>query len=184
GLPAGLDGFTPVSTCLGQGTNALEVAVATAPMAPSEGKVRALWRARHGNTPSPLLLVVLYADGTATRAAVCGPAGSDPTVRTGLDPSQVERLAQIALDEPDRHAAIRFLADSLTQAETNLPGLRNVGMFASHELREGVPRRPDWPRLVEAGRPLLTKRGRELVEALGFEVEARGIATQVLRVRE
>jgi hypothetical protein len=153
-------------------------------MAPSEGKVRALWRARHGNTPSPLLLVVLYADGTATRAAVCGPAGSDPTVRTGLDPSQVERLAQIALDEPDRHAAIRFLADSLTQAETNLPGLRNVGMFASHELREGVPGRPDWPRLVEAGRPLLTKRGRELVEALGFEVEARGIATQVLRVRE
>src|SRR5665647_3332510 len=40
---------------------------------------------------------------------------------------------------------------------------------------------PGWPAACERGRTLLVHRGRELVEALGFTVEARGTATSVLR---
>src|SRR5665647_1794381 len=43
---------------------------------------------------------------------------------------------------------------------------------------------PGWPAACERGRTLLVHRGRELVEALGFTVEARGTATSVLRAGE
>ena len=184
-LPDGADpGFEPESYFLGQGRNALEVAVATSTAEPSDGRVRALWKARHGNTPSPLLLVLLYRKNGTDRAAVCGPVGDDPAVHTGLAADQVERMAEVALAEPDRHSAIRFLSDSLQHVEAELPGLRNIGMFATHELKTGVPERPDWVEMQRRGQALLSKRGRDLVEALGFEIEPRGIATQVLRVRE
>jgi hypothetical protein len=53
-------------------------------------------------------------------------------------------------------------------------------MFATHDLREGVPKRGDWPKACEAGLGLLNKRGRELVEALGFDIEQLGVTTSVL----
>lgn len=174
----------PASYFLGQGTSPLEIAVATCPTKPGEAAVRALWKARHGNTPSPLLLVVLYPSGADWRVAVCGPVGEDPAVHLDQDCGHAERLAILALAEPDRHAATRFLTEALQQLENDLAGIHNVGMFASHELRSGVPARPDWDALCRRGRVALGLGGRDLVEALGFEIEARGITTHVLRVRE
>ncbi|MBI4540510.1 MAG: hypothetical protein HY704_13500 [Gemmatimonadetes bacterium] len=178
------DGFEARYFHLGPGKHALEVTVATVRDRPVAAQVRELWKARQGRTASPLLLAVLHDSPDGARAWLCGPVGEDPPVYFDLDPSQAERIARAALQEPHRHAAIRFLVSVLPETETELPGLRNVGMFATHELKMDVPRRPDWASMTARGRTLLDKQGRELIEGLGFEIEARGIATSVLRIRD
>ena len=178
--PATPKGMSPSGYWLGSGNSALEVAVAQADKRPTEGDVRKLWSSRKGSTASPLLLVVTYTHAGAERCGVCGPSGSDPVVLLDLDTGQVGRIANAALAEPDRHAASRFLQSSLPEAPQELFGLRNAGMFASHDLRAGIPHRPDWKKACKAGLPLLDKRGRELVEALGFEIEQLATTTSVL----
>src|SRR4051794_22970210 len=125
----------------------LEVALATAERRPRAEDVRKLWKARHGNVPNPLLVVVAYPEGDDWNASICGPIGDEPPVEGDLEIGQVERLADAALNEPTRHAAIRFLSAMWAELETELPGLRNAGMLASHELRDGVPLRADWASL-------------------------------------
>lgn len=83
----------------------------------------------------------------------------------------VERLCRTALAEPDRHAASRFLRAAIPELETSLPGLRNEGLFATHELARGVPQRPDWTQARQAAVPLLALRGTRLIDALGFRAE-------------
>jgi hypothetical protein len=167
---------------LGRGDQPLEVAVAEASGRPANNDVRAAWRHRHGGKVSPLLLIVRYGSGANRRTSVCGPAGDEPPVIADLEPSQIDRMALAALVEPDRHSAIRFLAAAMDELDSDLPGLRNEGMLAAHQLRQGVPSRRDWSRACEMGVPLLSESGQELVRALGFAVEPRGASTFVLRV--
>jgi hypothetical protein len=174
-------GFTPIGLFLGQGRLPLEIAVASAPGQPSSGTLRDLWNARHGNTPSPLFLVVIHQGPHGFSASVCGPAPPSPTAKAGLSVDQVERIAATALAEPNRHAAVRFLQSVLPEVDSHLVGIRNLGLVATHELEIGVPGRSDWRRSCERGAELLSLRGRPLVEALGFTVEERGTSTYVLR---
>jgi hypothetical protein len=69
----------------------------------------------------------------------------------------------------------------LGELESDLPGLRNEGLLATHELRSGVPTRADWQTMCERARGLLPKRGRDLVESLGFTVQPRDTTTFTLR---
>lgn len=174
-------GFSALESFLGRGDNPLEVAVVASSSRPLTTATRELWKKRHGNTPSPLVLVALYESSGRDRAAICGPIPPEPAVLLDLDPGQVERLVASALAEPNRHAAIRFLQAALPEADSPLPGIRNIGMFATHELEHGVPRRPDWETSKRAGRRLLGLTGQPLIEGLGFEVEQRGTQTFVLR---
>jgi hypothetical protein len=184
-LPDGVpSAFTSSSYFLGPGDSALEIAAVESPTRPSPPDIRTLWKRRQGGTPSPLLLVVLYPSGAQHQAAICGPTGDPPTLVRDLDPANVERIAQAALAEPNRHAAVRFLVEVLGELESELPGLRNEGLLATHELRTGVPTRADWIEACERGRGFLTKRGRELVESLGFTVQQRDTMTWTLRVGE
>jgi hypothetical protein len=59
--------------------------------------------------------------------------------------------------------------------------LRNAGLFALHELEHGVPARPDWATSGTTARGLLSLRGRELVQRLGFTIEAMPGPASVLR---
>lgn len=52
-------------------------------------------------------------------------------------PPHEERDA--ALPEPSRHAAVRFLTAMLPEVGTDLPGVKNHGMFATHALFAGRP---------------------------------------------
>jgi len=184
-LPDGVSsGFVASSYWLGPGDLALEVAVVESRTRPSPPDVRTLWKRRQGGTPSPLLLVVLYTNGAHSQAAICGPTGDPPTLLRDLDPVNVERIAYAALVEPNRHAAVRFLVEVLGELESELPGLRNEGLLATHELRIGVPTRNDWVDACEHGKNLLAKRGRELVESLGFSVQQRDTTTWTLRAGE
>jgi len=145
-LPDGAPGrFHPIELHLGKGSNPLEVAVARSDGRPPAGEVRNLWEKRHGRRASPLLCVALYHHNGTWRAAVCGPAGEDPRALLDLDIGQTARVCSAALAEPDRHAATRFLLETLPEDDADIPGLRNVGMFATHYLRSGVPHRSDWP---------------------------------------
>ena len=71
--------------------------------------------------------------------------GEPPVVHHGLEVSQAERLAEVALSESSHHAATRFLLAAMPELESPFPGLRNVGLLATQELRAGVPDRSDWP---------------------------------------
>jgi hypothetical protein len=177
--------FTAESLYLGRGDRfRLEVVVASAASQPNAGDVRNLWKRRRANRPAPVLLLVRYPTGAGERVALCGPAGEDPPVVVGIEPGQAERIALSALGEPSDHAAIRFLADALAEVDTDLPGLRNSGMFSTHELRAGVPGMPEWAVAASWGRPLLGLRGQELVRALGFDIVALSPRASVLRVKE
>ncbi len=174
--------LTPHCVFIGPGPNALEVAVASAGTRPKAEDVRKLWTLRQAKRPSPVLVVIGYDDGGHMKAAVCGPVGEHPPFISGLDLSQVERLADAALAEPTRHAAIRFLVAMIPEAESDLPGLRNAGLLAAQELRNGVPRRHDWDAACVAGKHMLGLSGRGLIERLGFKVDSLSVRSNVLTI--
>jgi len=165
-------GIRPAYRWTGPGKDGLEVVYGTTGTRPSTTVVREVWKQRHGYRAAPLLIVVAYPEERPNRAVVCGPTGDDPRV-VDLDYGQAERLAAAALDEPDRHLAIRFLADALEGEPDEHPGLRNKGLLATHELLYGVPQRPDWDAATARSAPLLKKRGQDLVRGLGYEIEKK-----------
>lgn len=177
----------PDRVFIGENDNALEVAVAHCVpnyAHPKTESLRTLWKKRHGGRASPLLLVVLYESGPyRPLAAVVGPTG-DPSPIFDLPASKVARIASAALREPNRHAATRLLDRFLASLKDHLiPGLRNSGLFASHELRTGVPRRPDWAVARTAGQTLLNRHGQSLIHALGYDIAPRGSNALLLSQR-
>ena len=99
----------------------------------------------------------------------------------GADVGQVERLCREVLDQPDRHSALRFLAQVLPSLETALPGLNNEGLLAMHELEHGAPHRPDWAEARRKAAAVVAKRESSLLTALGFHVERMDNLTSLLR---
>ncbi|WP_433030441.1 Eco57I restriction-modification methylase domain-containing protein [Actinomycetospora sp. CA-053990] len=175
-------GFAPQDVFLQAADYGLEVATATSANHPNKNNLRALWKARQGGRPAPVLLVVGYEERGATKLAVCGPAGDEPPVHTGLGLDQVERIASAALSEPNRHAAQRCLFRLLTEIDSELPGLVNSGLLATQELRKGVPAREDWEESRRQARPKLKFRGRPLIESLGFSIDNLSTNTSLLKV--
>ena len=152
---------------LGQGAQPLEVILSRSLSKPAISDLRAAWRVRRGGRAAPLLFVVLYGD----KAAICGPSGEQPAVFMDLDPSRAERICRIGLESPDRHTALRFLHIAIPEIESRIPGLRNEGLFATHELEYGIKDRPDWSPHRSLSLQISLKRGRPLLEALGFNID-------------
>ncbi|MGQ0642225.1 MAG: Eco57I restriction-modification methylase domain-containing protein, partial [Gemmatimonadaceae bacterium] len=162
-------GWSAEALYVGTGPQALEVAVFSASRPPNDGELRKLHDARKSTRAAPVLVVALFGN---RRAALGSHDGMDHIVRHDLEQSQVERLCAAALDSPERHAAHRFLAHAFAQFTSSIPGLRNSGLFAMHELQYGVPRRADWQAAREEAREMLALRGRDLVRKLGFAIES------------
>ncbi|HWQ25105.1 MAG TPA: hypothetical protein VNK94_13465, partial [Gaiellaceae bacterium] len=176
-------GLTPECWWRGRGDSfRAEVALARASARPRAQALRELWRTRSDGS-QPLLLVATYPEGAAQRAVTCGPVGEQPPIRE-LEPEHAARLAAAVLDEPDGHAALRLLLESLGEVEEALPGVRNDGLLALHDLMEGVPTRPDWAEACERALPLLSRAGRDLVAALGFRTEPADALSVELLVNE
>ncbi len=163
---------------VGTGASPLEVLVAVSTGEPRVPDIRSTWHGRQRGRAAPLLLVVCYGE----KVALCGPAGDDPTTYPKVDAGQAERLCRQALAQPDRHAALRWLRDALPSLETNLPGLRNEGFLATHEL-ESVRRhrQHQWEGAARKARPVLNQQGDAILKALGFTAERLDQATEVLR---
>jgi hypothetical protein len=165
---------------LGKGPNALEVAVYRGGAAPTIAALRAVWKARLAGRATPLLTVIL----SAHEAALCGPAGDVAPAFKGLQQDRVERLCRAALAEPDRHSALRFLNSVIPETEAPISGVRNEGLFATHELRYGAQRSAPWAKAqVESGK-ITHLRDRALIEALGFKLEPHPGPVTILRAAE
>jgi hypothetical protein len=162
------DGLPVEGLLLGHGASAFEVLVPSAPSKPSIPILRSVWKAPVSGRVTTVLLVTLYGD----KAAVVGPAGDHPSAYADVDPQKMERICAAALDEPDRHAALRFLKNVLLDLQSTTAGLRNEGLFASHELEEGVPTHSDWADAQQRSIPILNVRDGNLLKALGFTVDA------------
>ena len=174
---SGSHGFSSAELYVGRGTNALEVVVARTASAPMRSELLEAWKSRRGRRAAPVVFVVLHTNG----AALCGATGEKPPIYEGLDVGQSARLCHEALDQPDRHAALRFLGQALPSLETTLPGLNNEGLLALHELQQGVPSRGDWPHARRKAKRAVGKRDQELLEALGFKIERLDNLTSLLR---
>ena len=160
----------------GKSTNALpgfdiSVAQKTSGGPPTRNELERLHRERVGNTALQSAVVVLCADETV---AVFGPDTKRAPV-IGLDRGHAQRILQDALSEPSA-ADARQRLNTLWQAvdSSQLAGVRNSGLFASHELRVGVPQRADWGAACERSRTMVSERGLDLIRALGFTARREG----------
>lgn len=169
--------FSDVRLFVGSGSHGLEVVVARSVSSPVRSELLDAWKSRRGQRAAPVVFVALHPSG----AALCGATGEKPPIYEGLDIAQSERLCREALDQPDRHAALRFLAQALASLETTLPGLNNEGLLALHELQQGVPSRGDWSEARRNAGRAVGKRDQELLRALGFKIERLDNLTSLLR---
>lgn len=167
----------PAGLFIGKGHLAMEITVAHATQRLGNREIRKVWKARKGRRGSPLLLIILHSE----RAYLCGAAGDEPPIYPDMDLGQVERLCRELLDQPDRHSALRLLAQALSSSKTSLPGLRNEGLLALHELEHGVPKRSDLQYARKRAQSALGLTGRDLLEALGFSIEPLDNLTSILR---
>ena len=110
------------------------------------------------------------------------PRRRSPVVHADVEASQAERITAVALSEPSHHAATRLLLAALGELDSPFPGLRNSGLLATQELKAGVPERPDWTAARKNAERLLDRRGRKLVESLGFGIETLATNASVLTV--
>jgi hypothetical protein len=62
-----------------------------------------------------------------------------------------------------------------------MPGVRNEGLLATHELAHGARDLPIWQSAGARARPLLARREEDLLKALGFRIEPCDGATSILR---
>ncbi|MFJ1653258.1 Eco57I restriction-modification methylase domain-containing protein [Streptomyces sp. NPDC088337] len=162
------------------GPQAFEVAIASATIRPRVEDVRRLWALRWNRRAAPVVLVVCYPTDGTWKTAVCG-TKDDPAVLHDLSLDQVERICTAALEAPDSANAERTLHRLLSGLKDQLvAGLLNSGLFASHELRHGVPTRTDWASAQTKGVPLLRRRGVELIRGLGYSTTPHGSTAVIL----
>lgn len=132
---------------------------------------------RVGQRATPVVLAVEMPDDTVI---TFGPnASAEPL--SPLPHDQAQLLFQAVLDEPSALMARARLA-ALTEAidSTAIPGVKNSGLFANHELRVGVPQREDWKEACQRSRPWLPERGTSLISYLGYSVKRAGAHALVL----
>jgi hypothetical protein len=172
-------GWRGIGLYVGPGQLGLEVVAYVSATKPNAGAMQEAWRDRRAGRSAPVLIVALHGD----EATIAGPSGEDLPVHTGIDTSTAERLCRAALEQPDRHAALLFLAQAMPSLDTAAPGLRNEGLFALHELTKDVPRRSEWSDHVRRSRDVLSARptGMDLLGRLGFTAERLDNMTQLLK---
>jgi hypothetical protein len=172
GCPTGFEPRYVVSGNSDGGGIALEIAVTKWGKgdSPTREALTRLHTIRLNRRANPLVLVVETPKG----ALVFGPNTATAPVGPLAD-DQTERILQAALDEPTALAA-RARLSGLVQAldTTSMPGVQNSGLFASHELRVGVPQRGDWLDACARSKPLLSLKGQQLIEKLGFKTGRAG----------
>lgn len=149
-----------------EGLGGFEVVEATSGTPPTNELLRALHSARVDKRTTDVVVAVGFAGSVwlygpdVDRAPIVSPQKS------------AQRQLQAALSEPDSLAAYRRFTSILeTQSTTEMPGVRNRGLFANYHLRTDVPKRRDWPALTEASTPLMALRHRALIEGLGFKIK-------------
>ncbi|MCA0308854.1 MAG: hypothetical protein LCH87_16095 [Actinobacteria bacterium] len=175
GAPAGI---TPQKVYIGpvvMGLPGFQVAVATASSAPSRPALRELFTTRKGQTQTQLVVAVTYGSTTYL-------FGPDPQSQPIELPTELaHRQLQSVLAEPDAlSASDRWAGFRKAHDSSGGPGFSNSGLFATHHITQNVPHRPDWSTLNQTGSGMLSARGKNLIEALGFKLRPASSGTFLL----
>lgn len=108
-----------------------------------------------------------------------GPTSDRETVTVSADTAK--RVLQSVLSDSNPMDARRNLIGFYdTLDSSDMPGVKNKGLFASHHLRENLPSRSDWQELASEGQRIAQKRRLELIESLGFKVKKEDRNTLIL----
>lgn len=178
--PSAPAGVTTEKVYLGpdpHGLGGFQVAVASAVAAPSRQGLRNLFATRTGKTQVQLVVAVVH-DGSVH---LFGPDPQAQPITLPLE--QAQRQLQSVLAEPDLLAATeRFAGFRKANDSTGVAGFTNSGLFASHHITSNVPKRADWDDLGNKAGGLLSKRGKQLVEALGFGTQPGPNGTMMLSI--
>jgi len=180
GMPSGFETLYVYSGQQGSLVSAaIEIAVVkwTKPGVPTRDVLGRLHSLRVNQRVTPVVLVV---EVERNVVILFGPNSAiAPTKPLAID--QAERILQAVLDEPNPVAARTRLSSLVQSLETtSIAGVKNSGLFANHELKEGVPHRADWVNACEASLVLLPQRDHELIEQLGYKTGAAGAHALVL----
>lgn len=147
------------------GLGSFEVLTGTAAEPPGQTVLKDLYNARLNKRNVDLVVGIEF----GSSLWLYGPERERAPVALKRDSAL--RALQACLDESDTLSAYkRFVAILDAYATTDMPGVRNRGLFANHHIRENVPNRKDWGSHTETARPLVRLRHRQLVAALGFSV--------------
>lgn len=147
------------------GLGSFEVLIGTATEPPGQVQVKDLYLTRLNKRNVDLVVGIEFGNSVW----LFGPEKDRAPIVLKSD--DAARALQTCLDEEDTLSAYkRYVAILDAHSTTDMPGVRNRGLFASHHLRENVPHRKDWASLTESARPLVRLRHRQLVAALGFAV--------------
>jgi hypothetical protein len=181
--------FDPKAIYLGndEGDLALEICHAefTGNDHPNRDSFVVLHKDRVGQAINPVVVVATAGDkawifGPNPQAAIVGPLATD----------HAQRLLQSALNEPSGLDARRTLnqtyeaiaATSTGGSDTDsLRGIGNSGLFATHELRNGVRSRADWAAACAKSKDLIGLRKDELIKKLGYSLEDVGGNASLLK---
>ena len=170
-----------------EGDLALEVGLASwsGSDSPTRDAMQKLYKDRAGQGIAPVVVVAVNADlawifGPNAQAAVVGPIAKD----------HAQRILQSALNEPSgldarrnlnqTYEAITATSSSGVSADA-LRGVGNAGLFATHELKNGVRKRADWDEACKASLEMMSLRKTELVKKLGFSLEDVGGNASLLK---
>lgn len=162
---------------LGQddGLGSFEVLIGSAAEPPSQTQLKDLHQSRLNKRNVDLVVGIEF----GSSIWLYGPEKDRAAITLNAD--KAVRALQTCLDEEDTLSAYkRYVAILDAHNTTDMPGVRNRGLFASHHIRENVPNRKDWSTLTDAARPLVRLRHRQLVTALGFSVSEETSDTMVL----
>jgi hypothetical protein len=171
------NGFETIDVITGQqgaaGSAAIEIASArwTKSGDPTREALARLHTLRVNQRVTPVILVVEFTNGNVV---LFGPNLAVAPTRA-LPADQAERILQAVLDEPNPIAASNRYSSLLPSLDsTSIPGIKNSGLFANHELKNGVPRRSDWASSCERSVALLRERDHELIGHLGYATASAG----------
>ena len=145
---------------------------------PNPTQLKNLYKLRTGDRGTPVVVAV---EVDSTHAVLVG-HNSDWPPTPKIEQSLIARILEAALADPNPIAArerITMLREALDT--TALPGLKNSGLFANHELAVGVPKRPDFSSACAKSVPMLALQHKPLLSALGFTTEAVGGNAELLR---
>ena len=175
-LPAGLD--------LGDlyiGEGGQEVLTLKSSSAPTVTDGRLAHKHRDGSRNVVLVVAIegpkgVWLVGPNREAAMAGPLPVD----------QATRILQAGLDEPSALAARQRFNQLLAAVEANedLAGVTNAGLFATHYLATSARERPDWADRTASAAPLLLLRNAELIEGLGYQSSGLGSGALLLKTMD
>lgn len=180
GLPSGFETLN-VYTCArgGAASSPMEIATTRYTQAgePTLVSLKRIHTLRQNQRVTPVLIATILSDG---RVSLFEPTTSTSSTRP-IDLSQANRFLQAILDEATPVAARSRLQGLLQSLDTTaIPGIKNSGLFANHELRNGVPRRTDWQEACSTSQAILSLREHELISQLGYSTEGLGSHALVL----